>query len=340
MHPVLRKYQGLMVDLDGTVFEGSRPVDGAKEGLADHEVVYITNNASRAPQQVAAHLTELGFSTQPNQVMTSAMAACLMAREVFEDNEESGNRVKGVPRKVFVIGAESFKQLAREADLDVVDSADDNPEVVLHGHSPDNDWARLSEGALAIQRGARYIASNLDSTLPTERGFMVGNGSMVAAVTNATGVVPDAPGKPKPTMFEACRPQLDGLDILVIGDRLNTDIAGGNNAGLPTLCTVTGVSTHRDILAAKPGERPTYIAANMRDHLSGWSARIAEQPEGEGQVVLISAGEQGTARVMAAEALAVAAPLVWKLVDAGYSVEGIAVRGEDDYARTAISAWR
>ena len=103
---------------------------------------------------------------------------------------------------------------------------------------------------------------------------------------------------------------------------------------------MTGVSTHRDILAAKPGERPTYIAANMRDHLSGWSARIAEQPEGEGQVVLISAGEQGTARVMAAEALAVAAPLVWKLVDAGHSVEDITVRGEDDHARTAISAWR
>lgn len=336
MHPILRKYQGLMVDLDGTVFEGNRPVDGAKEGLAEHEVVYITNNASRAPQQVAEHLTELGFPTRPEQVMTSAMAACLMARAEFDARDTSGQREAEALRKVFVIGAESFKQLAREAGLDVVDSADDNPEVVLHGHSPDNNWACLSEGALAIQRGARYIASNLDSTLPTERGFMIGNGSMVAAVSNATGVVPDAPGKPKPTMFEACRPQLEGMDILVIGDRLNTDIAGGNNAGLPTLCTVTGVSTHRDILAAQPAERPTYIAANMRDHLEGWSAALDE----ETPTVVVTAGAHGPEQVMAAEALAVAAPLVWKLTDAGHAIESIAVNGQDDAARAAIAAWR
>lgn len=330
MHPILRKYQGLMVDLDGTVFEGNRPVDGAKEGLADHQIAYITNNASRSPQQVAEHLTELGFPTSPNQVMTSAMAACLMARSVLDNSE-------GVPPKVFVIGADSFKQLAREAGLVVVDSADDNPAVVLHGHSPDNNWARLSEGALAIQRGARYIASNLDSTLPTERGFMVGNGSMVAAVTNATGVVPDAPGKPQPTMFEACMPQFEGRDVLVIGDRLNTDIAGGNNAGLPTLCTVTGVSTHRDVLAAAPGERPTYIAANMRDHLPGWSATLRESGGAE---ILVTAGEEGPTNVMAAEALAAVAPIVWQQVDAGVSVEAITINGDGASAQAAIDAWR
>ena len=351
MHPILRKFSGLMVDLDGTVFEGNRPVDGAKEGLADHQVAYITNNASRSPAEVAVHLNELGFTAKPEQVMTSAMAACLMARSVFDEQGKLAGLEIDEDRKVFVIGAESFKQLARDAGLKVVKCADDNPAVVLHGHSPDNNWERLSEGALAIQRGARYIASNLDSTLPTERGFMVGNGSMVAAVTNATGVVPDAPGKPQPTMFEACRPQFKGQDILVIGDRLNTDIAGGNNAHLPTLCTVTGVSTHRDILAARGVERPTYIAANMRDHLSGWTAAVVGEdvagdddgsasPSTTTVEVHISAGEEGQDMIMAAEALAAAAPVVWSLVDAGTALEDITFTGDCPAARTAIAAWR
>ena len=351
MHPILRKYSGLMVDLDGTVFEGSRPVVGAKEGLAGHQVAYITNNASRSPAQVAAHLNDLGFAAEPSQVMTSAMAACLMARSVFEEEERQGKRAVGSGRSVFVIGADSFKELAREAGLDLVSSADEEPAVVLHGHSPDNNWERLSEGALAIQRGARYIASNLDSTLPTERGFMVGNGSMVAAVTNATGVVPDAPGKPQPTMFEACLPLFPGQDVLVIGDRLNTDIAGGNNAKLPTMCTITGVSTHRDILAARATERPTYIAANMRDHLSGWTAVVADEAvenprslnagfQTASVEVRISAGEEGKENIMAAEALAAAAPVVWKLVDGGAALEDIEFSGDGPAARAAIAAWQ
>lgn len=331
---LLAHYDALLVDLDGTVFEGGRPVEGAAEGLEGRRVMYVTNNASRSPQAVADHLSEIGFSTTADQVMTSAQAACTLAAEQLGTTDA----------KAFVIGAESFKDLAREAGFTVVDSAEDQPDVVLQGHSPDNNWVRLSEGALAIQRGATYVASNLDTTLPTERGFMVGNGSMVAAVVSATGVQPSSAGKPGAEMFRVAAERLNSERPLVVGDRLNTDIAGGIAAGYDTLCTVTGVSGHRELLSTP--HRPTFIAANMRDHLEGWSAEVSTDVDaagaGSGKVtVSVSSGESSSdATLMAAEAVAVAAPVVWQQLDRGVDIADIDIVAADDEAQRAIGAWR
>lgn len=325
---LLDRYDALLVDLDGTVFEGGRPVPGAAEGLFGRRVMYVTNNASRAPHEVAEHLTNMGFPASSDQVLTSAQAAAAMARKRFPN----------AGAKALVIGADSFRELARSEGFDVVDSADSNPDVVLHGHSPDNNWARLSEGALAIQRGAAYVASNLDTTLPTERGLLVGNGSMVAAVTSATGVTPSSAGKPGPAMFHVAAQRLGAQRPLVVGDRLNTDIAGGIAAGFDTLCTVTGVSGHRELLATS--HRPTYIAANMRDHLPGWTARVESRDASSASVVVFSGSVSSDATVMAAEAVAAAAPVVWELLDGGLEIESVSISGADDTARTAIEGWR
>ena len=153
-----------------------------------------------------------------------------------------------------MVGAQSFKDLAAAAGLRVVASADDNPQAVVQGHNPETGWAQLSEAALAIQRGALYFASNLDSTLPAERGFLVGNGSMVAAVVNATGVSPSSAGKPEPAMFFLAAQSLGSTAPLAVGDRLNTDIAGGVAAGMPCLHVLTGVSKHEALLRATPAE--------------------------------------------------------------------------------------
>lgn len=344
-HPLLQNYDALLVDLDGTVFAGGTPIDGAAEGLASHsrrgKTMYVTNNASRSPEQVAQLLTDLGFPTEPTDVLTSAMAAVDMAVENVQQRGIEDPRV-------YVIGAPSFRQLAEQANLGVVDSADDQPHVVLHGHSPDNNWSRLSEGALALQRGAAYIASNLDTTLPTERGFMVGNGSMVAAVTSATGITPQSAGKPGPTMFHNAQDRLHSHRPLAIGDRLDTDIAGGNAAGIDTLCTVTGVSGHWDILRASPAQRPTHIAANMRDHLPDWHAEQSSTVEGKHQIRIhsgadvdsLAATPQDPTAVLAAEALAVAAPFVWALLDSGEELDNITIVGGDETAQRGLDAWR
>lgn len=329
-HPVLDKYDAILADLDGTVFEGGRPIDGAAEGLAGRQVMYVTNNASRAPQQVAKHLSNLGFHAEAQDVLTSAMAACDLAlTELSKENPGKEHFT------AFIIGADSFKDLARTAGFSVVDSADDHPDVVLHGHNPETNWQILSEGALAIHRGAKYVASNLDTTLPSERGLLVGNGSLVAAVRSATGVTPVSAGKPGPAMFHRAAQLLGSHRPLVVGDRLDTDIAGGNAAGMDTLCTVTGVSGHWDILRAEPAHRPTFIAGNMRDHLTGWQARHVDG------VFVIDAGAQSSPSLMAAEALAAVAQLVWEWCDRrGGVAEKIDIRGSSETATKAIKEWR
>lgn len=323
---VLDDYDVLLADLDGTVFRGGLAVEGAHEALAGRDIVYITNNASRSPREVADHLRSLDFHVSDDQVLTSAQAACTLANDVLD---EKGTPVAG--RRAYVVGAPSFRDLAVDAGFEVVDSADDAPHVVLHGHSPQNGWAQLSEAALGIRAGAEYVASNLDTTLPSERGFLVGNGSLVAAVVSATGVTPRSAGKPLPEMFRRAVAESGARRPLAVGDRLDTDIAGGVAAGIDTLCVMTGVSTHTELLTTEV--RPTYIAANLRDHLTGWSAEV------RGDRVVVSSGNTGDPEVMAAEAVAVAAPAVWGETDLGRSPEVVPADG-DGAAAVAMEAWR
>lgn len=250
------EYDAFLFDLDGTVWEGGRAIEGAVDSVnaLDKSVVYITNNASRHPSVVADMLTQMGIPTKTGQVLTAAQAAVWLASEELKQGDG-----------VYVLGADSFKDLVADAGFTVVDSADANPKAVLHGHNPDTGWAQLSEAALAIHRGARYIASNLDTTLPAERGLMVGNGSMVAAVTSATGVVPVSAGKPEPAMFYQAAQMVGASRPLAVGDRLNTDIAGGVAADMDVFHVLTGVSKHWALVHAIPAERPTFIARNLTD---------------------------------------------------------------------------
>jgi HAD superfamily hydrolase (TIGR01450 family) len=326
-HPVLDSYDGLLVDLDGTVYRGGAPVPGAAGALTGRRVVYVTNNASRSPREVADQLRSLGVPAADGDVLTSAQAACRLAREVVDNR---GLDHPGRPR-AYVVGAASFGDLARTAGFTVVDGAAAHPDVVLHGHSPENNWSMLSEAALAVRGGAVYVASNLDTTLPTERGLLVGNGSMVAAVVSATGVTPVSAGKPGPAMFHVAADQIGASRPLAVGDRLDTDIAGGIAAGMDTLCVLTGVSGHREILHTT--WRPTWIAANLRDHLEGWSARQ------DGDTVVVESGITGAPEIMAAEALAVSAPLVWAADDRGQDLTVVAAPG-DTAAVAALEAWR
>jgi glycerol 3-phosphatase-2 len=323
---VLDDYDVLLADLDGTVFKGGVAVDGAHEALDGREIVYITNNASRSPGQVAEHLRQMGFEAGAGQVLTSAQAACTLANDLLDDRD-----VPRTGRRAYVVGAGSFRELAAEAGFEIVDTADDRPHVVLHGHSPETGWRQLSEAALGIRAGAEYVASNLDTTLPSERGFLVGNGSLVAAVVSATGVTPRSAGKPLPEMFRRAVAASGARRPLAVGDRLDTDIAGGIAAGIDTLCVLTGVATHTELL--RTDVRPTYIAANLRDHLPGWSAVV------EDDRVVVSSGETGEAEVMAAEAVAAAAPVVWREQDRGAAPEVVAAVG-DAAARTALEGWR
>ena len=345
MASVASSYDAALLDLDGTIYEGGAAIPNALEGLTEAALpmVFITNNASRAPQTVADQLNELGYDVHAEDVMTSAQAAIEMAAEVIEPGSN-----------VFVLGAESFKQLAREAGYTVVDSADDNPAAVFQGLNREMTWKQMSEAALAVSRGARYLVSNLDTTLPSERGFLVGNGSVAAAISTTTGVAPLSAGKPKPPMFIKAAERMGAKSPLAIGDRLDTDIAGGNAAKMDTFMVVTGVSTHMDVVAAPPEHRPTLIGADMTalnrelDQArpapqAGFTARYDDAEAG---VIVLSGGDTEDPRLAnpteaAVAALLTVADVVWNS-EAGRAgaVEVTQVRAEGPAAEAALAAWR
>lgn len=248
-------HDALLVDLDGTLIRGAQPIPGASDELVRSglPVVYVTNNASRAPADTAAHLRDLGFGAAASEVMTSAQAAVVM----LSDHVADGSRV-------LVVGHDSFRELAREAGYEVVTTADERPDAVLQGLSRELTWADLAEGCLAIRNGAVWIASNTDATLPTERGLLPGNGSLVAAMRTATDRDPVVAGKPAAGVLLAAAELAGATRPLVVGDRLDTDIEGAVAAGMPALMVLTGVHGPADLLAAAPARRATHLGHDLR----------------------------------------------------------------------------
>ena len=247
-------YDALLLDLDGTVFAGHRALPHAVDSLARTSTArfFVTNNASRRPAEVAAHLTDLGFDATPDLVVTSAQSAA----RLLSEHLEPGSRA-------LVIGTDGLAQEVREAGIGVTRSADDRPAAVIQGHSPETGWAQLSEAALAIRSGALWIATNVDATLPSERGLLVGNGSMVAAVRNATGAEPIVAGKPAAPLMADAIARSRARKPLVVGDRLDTDIEGAHAVGIDSALVLTGVSTVPDLLIAPPEQRPTYVIDDL-----------------------------------------------------------------------------
>ncbi|MGE5762546.1 MAG: HAD-IIA family hydrolase [Mycobacterium leprae] len=255
--PLARRHDVILLDLDGVVYLGDQAAPGAVTALSDARaagarVAFVTNNASRTPEQVAAHLRALGVDATADDVVTSAQAAVAVAAARF-----------GPAARVLVVGGEGLVAAAAAVGLERVGAADDAPVAVLQGLSLDLAYADLAEATLAVRAGARWIAANPDLTLPTARGLLPGNGALVAAVAAATGLRPTFCGKPEPPLFAEAVRRTGARCPLVVGDRLDTDIAGAARAGLPSLFVLTGVSRPRDLLAAGPGERPTYVGRDL-----------------------------------------------------------------------------
>lgn len=244
----------VLLDLDGTVYAGSRPVPGAAAAVAACRergvpLRFVTNNASLPPQEVADHLARTDVPASADEVRTSSQAGALVVR-----------RRCGEGARVLVVGGPGVAHACREAGLEPVTSADDAPVAVLQGFGPDVGWAQLTEAAYAIRAGATWVATNTDTVLARERGLALGNGSLVAAVRTATGAEPVVAGKPQSPLLEAAA---DGRRALVVGDRLDTDVAGARAAGMSSLWVATGVDDVRALLAAVPEQRPDHLGADL-----------------------------------------------------------------------------
>jgi glycerol 3-phosphatase-2 len=250
-------YDVALLDLDGVVYVGEAAVPGAVAALGaarkrGMRLAFVTNNAARSPQRVAAHLRELGIAAEADEVITSAQAAAHYLADRLP-----------AAAAVLILGAEGLVDAVAERGLTPVHSADDDPVAVVQGYSPDMNWRLLAEGAVAIQRGALWVATNLDPTLPSPRGPLPGNGSLVAALRLATGASAVSTGKPDPTMHRETVERSGARFPLVVGDRLDTDVQGATAVGCDSLLVLSGVTTPPMLLRAAAEQRPDYIAADV-----------------------------------------------------------------------------
>ena len=251
-----------LLDLDGVVYIGDEAVPGAAAALAASRQAgmrlgFVTNNAARPPEEVAAHLRDLGIPATPEEVVTSAQAGAeLLARGL----------APATP--VLAVGGPGVALALEHAGLAPLRA--DDPEsaqaqAVLQGFGRDVAWSDLTAAALAVQRGAIWVLTNPDLTLPVPGGRAPGNGSLARAVECAAGRPPDdVAGKPHPALMRASIERLGAHAPLVVGDRLDTDIEGATRAGVASLLVLTGITDVAMLLRARPAERPDFVGADLR----------------------------------------------------------------------------
>ncbi len=250
-------YDVAMLDLDGVVYVGRDAVPGAPEHLAaardaGMKLAYVTNNASRTPDTVAAHLRELGIDAADEDVVSSAQAAARLLSERLPSGAA-----------VFVIGGEGLRVALSELGLRPVQDPKEEPAAVVSGFAADLRWSTVIAGAILVRDGLPWVASNTDLTVPTPDGPGPGNGALVEVVARFAERDPEVAAKPEPPLFEETLRRVGGEKPLVVGDRLDTDIEGANRVGYDSLLVLTGVTGLEQIVAAPPELRPRYVATDL-----------------------------------------------------------------------------
>lgn len=324
---LLDDHDVVLFDLDGTVYRGGELVPGALEAIQQvHDrgvpVRYVTNNASKPDQAVVDHLVGLGLAAERSEVSTSAQAGAAVLAEKLP----TGSRV-------LVVGSAALESEVDRLGLVPVSEFADEPVAVVQGLSTELAYRDFAEACLAIRDGALWVACNADRTLPTERGLVPGNGALVELLRAATDQDPLVAGKPERPLLDRAVFSAGGSRPLMVGDRLDTDIAGAVKAGMPSLMVLTGVNTPRHLLEAAPGERPGSVAADLRGlHAPKSEVAIADQPAWSvtvgDRLELSSRGdgdELGALRALCA---------AWWSAGSG----PVQVEGADDAARAALRA--
>ena len=291
---VLDNFETLLLDLDGVIYEGGRTIVDAIESITalkakGVQVGYVTNNASRTSEAIAKQLRDFGLELNAEDVITSAQAGALLLKNLVPHGS-----------KVLVVGGEGLRSNVLLAGFKIVDSSKDSPVAVIQGFDPSVGWQHLAEASYAIQNGAKWVATNQDWTIPREEGLAPGNGTLVSAVHTAVGQLPIVAGKPEKAIFETALAQFGTSRAVYIGDRLDTDVLGANRAKIGSALVMTGVTTRKELLAAKPDSRPGYILETLKDLLGSYQAPVktkrgyklgSTEVELLGQKVLVSYGD-------------------------------------------------
>ncbi len=254
MSPLSERYDPFLFDLDGVLYRGAEPVPGATEALAalrlaGRRVAFVTNNSARTPAAVTERLRGVGIDAHPDEVTTSAQATAELLAG------------RGC-RSAFVVGEEGLTGALEAAGIEVVGPEAPSADAVVVGWDRGADYPKLRVACILVDRGAAFVGTNADASFPAADGTRwPGAGALLAAISTATGVRPEVVGKPNAPLYLAALARAGGDLPLVIGDRLDTDIAGAAALGWDSLLVLTGI-TRREDLEASP-VRPTYVAEDL-----------------------------------------------------------------------------
>jgi 4-nitrophenyl phosphatase len=250
--------KALIIDMDGVIWKSGTPIGDLpaiftrirERGL---KFVFATNNSTQPPQGYAESLASLGVTIEPDQVITSsAVAANLLSKRL----------PKGSP--IFVIGEMGLRYELMNEGFELLSVKDaENAKAVVFGIDREITFDKVREATLLVRNGVPFYATNPDMTFPTPRGEIPGNGAWVSVITTATNIQPIYAGKPFPAMIELSLQKLGTIpdETIVVGDRLETDIASGQAVGCKTALVLSGVSTRAQADAWTPP--PTIISESL-----------------------------------------------------------------------------
>lgn len=255
----LENIKHLIIDMDGVLYQGNRAMPRLCEFfdfLREHSIQFIlaTNNSTKTPQERVEKLAGMGVIVSPEEILNSGQATARYLRHEYP-----------VGTRVHVFGMKALKHALFDEGFII---SDEHVRVVVASMDREVTYEKLERASLLIQGGARFIATNLDPTYPSEKGFLPGTGSMIRALQTASGVDPIAIGKPEPTMFQLAMESMGASPetTAVIGDRADTDILGGKRAGITTICVLSGASDRAEAEAVGAD----LICAHIAELLDLW----------------------------------------------------------------------
>lgn len=236
----MKNYKAYLIDLDGTLYKGNEIIDGAVqfiEYLNQQQIphLYVTNNSSKEPEDVASKLHTMGIDAKPNEVVTSALAT---AEYISEEAPGAS---------VYMLGGSGLETALKAYDLEIKD--DEFVDYVVIGLDEAVTYEKLATATLGVRNGAKFISTNQDLSIPKERGFLPGNGAITSVVSVSTGVQPTFIGKPQPIIMNKALETLDidPSEVAMVGDLYDTDILSGINVNIDTIHVQTGVTTKEEI---------------------------------------------------------------------------------------------
>jgi len=268
--------RALIIDMDGVLWHGARPVPGLKQFFravrrAGLPFILATNNASATPEQYVAKLAGMGVEVHADQILTSGVATAYYLAAQTQPRRT----------KIYIIGEEGLRRPLLEQGFTLTGSHKETPDwradIVVVGKDETLTWDKLATATLNINAGAQFIGTNADTTLPMELGISHGNGAILAALEAATHKKPLIIGKPEPVLYQQAMARL-GVhpeETLAIGDRLETDILGAINAGMRSLLVLSGISSQEDV--EKCDYQPDSIMADIQAVTQALTVSIQER---------------------------------------------------------------